>query len=59
MSMKRIYVSMPEPLRKRLDSESERSGLLLSEMIRAAIDSWLACKERESMTPKHQETKRR
>ena len=43
--MKRLLVSMPEPMRRRLDAESERSGLLLGEMIRAAVDAWLASRE--------------
>lgn len=43
--MKRTNFYFPQPLLDRLQKESAKSGVPMSEILRRAADAWLAAKE--------------
>ena len=47
--MRNFNFKIPDPLDARLKAESERSGMMLSEIVRRAIDEYL---ERREPAPK-------
>jgi Arc/MetJ-type ribon-helix-helix transcriptional regulator len=46
--VKKYIVTLPEPLRNRLEAEAERSGLMWSEMVRMAVHLWLEDREKRA-----------